>query len=859
MTDREAVAKVIFSETLAKKPLSQAELEQKLTPQQLKLYEEAREAINVSLKNTAKSEIIRSLLQNDVINFDTVEKLLNQQTGFDEFVDEMLENVGARISNAQAELSQAKSAVRAGVKLITKAESDLVKTTDKAQQKEIGKEIKLLTKTQEGLEKAEQEIKDELKRLADMYNSISDVNAKVYQLIDEAYAPLMRFGDYALTMRDKTTGKVLSFMMFESKAERNRMVNYLGTEYGDTVTLETDTMSTEDFKMFKGVTPETVALFAKELGLDKNEAYQGYLKLAIPATSALTRRIQRKGTAGYNEDIQRVLASFVMSNARYSAKNIYLAKADREISEIESGASVRDQAKKMRDNTIDPVDTFAWLRDLLFVWNLGGSVMFAFLNMTQPFMQALPMLSQYVNTGFATKHVLRGIGVAGKAMATGNAPKGYEAEYKRAVHEGIVDPQNTFMLTGLERGGTGTTSKVWTGTKHILGIFAQMSESLNRKAVFIASLEVANAKGGAWLKQKGYASAYDFAVDVISQTQGVYNKANRSNWAHSQLGAPLLVFKQFSINYVEQMIRMLKNQSAGEEGKKAVLLMLFMLFSLAGGMGLPFIKDIFDGSETIAAFMGNPVNIEREMRLMGKQYLGETTTGALMDGWLNKLVIGEVLGADVQSRTGMGDLIPATNFFNKTIYGTDQQVREGMSIFGAAGGLGDKVGDSLNFMANDEFGDAFVTIMPKFATSMYRGVEMMTTGETTDSKGRKLFDTTFGEGLVKFLDSQPVRMAELSRARGLEYDDIAIQRSKIDYYRKKWIKAAQKEDDEAIEQIEQDIEDWNENNEKYPVIFDRQRAYQSANKNEMTWGEREERTPKGMDWLNEERPDWLNE
>ena len=102
-----------------------------------------------------------------------------------------------------------------------------------------------------------------------MYNSISDVNAKVYQLIDEAYAPLMRFGDYALTMRDKTTGKVLSFMMFESKAERNRMVNYLGTEYGDTVTLETDTMSTEDFKMF--ITPETVALFAKELGLDKTK------------------------------------------------------------------------------------------------------------------------------------------------------------------------------------------------------------------------------------------------------------------------------------------------------------------------------------------------------------------------------------------------------------------------------------------------------------------------------------------------------------------------------------------------------------------------------------------------------------
>ena len=44
------------------------------------------------------------------------------------------------------------------------------------------------------------------------------------------------------------------------------------------------------------------------------------------------------------------------------------------------------------------------------------------------------------------------------------------------------------------------------------------------------------------------------------------------------------------------------------------------------------------------------------------------------------------------------------------------------------------------------WGDAFVTIMPRFATSMYRGAEMMTTGETTDSKGRKLFDTTLARG-----------------------------------------------------------------------------------------------------------------
>ena len=91
------------------------------------------------------------------------------------------------------------------------------------------------------------------------------------------------------------------------------------------------------------------------------------------------------------------------------------------------------------------------------------------------------------------------------------------------------------------------------------------------------------------------------------------------------------------------MIRMWKTKTQ-EKKAKSCISCNDDAFSLAGGMGLPFIKDIFDGSETIAAFMGNPVNIEREMRLMGKKYLGETTTGALMDGWFNKLVIGEVLG-----------------------------------------------------------------------------------------------------------------------------------------------------------------------------------------------------------------------
>ena len=150
------------------------------------------------------------------------------------------------------------------------------------------------------------------------------------------------------------------------------------------------------------------------------------------------------------------------------------------------------------------------------------------------------MLSQYpINTGFATKHILKGIKVAGAAMTTGNAPKVMKPSINAQCRRGIVDPQNTFMLTGLERGGTGTTSKTWTATKHLL-VYLLQSESLNRKAVFVASLEVAKIKGRYMVKTKGFDSAYDFAVDVIAQTQGrVQQGQSANNWAHSQLGAPL--------------------------------------------------------------------------------------------------------------------------------------------------------------------------------------------------------------------------------------------------------------------------------------------------------------------------------
>jgi len=828
--DRAAVASIIFDETLNNELLSDADILKALTRDQRQIYKEARDAIQVSLENTAKSEMVRKLLAAEAINWSTVESMINQDLPVEQFAQTVRDMVESRIGGFKNELD---AILDADPKI-----KEAFKTGNKnklipAQKKELKKALTL---------------KAQIETTEEALKSLNDVENRLGTLIEQGYAPLMRFGEYTLTVRD-LDGKVKSFFMFESKSEQVRAVNTIVARYGKTVNLETDMISKEEFKQFAGMTPETMALFAKETGMDKDEAYQHYLKHAIPARSAMTRMIKRKGTEGFSDDIQRVVASFVMSNARMSAKNIYAAQIEKSIQDIESGKSVKDQAYVMKENVFNPKENFAQLRNILFLWNLGGSIFFGLLNMTQPYMQTLPHLSQYVPIKDAFNAIIKGSGIAGSAMKNGTAPKGYEAEYNRAVREGVVDPQNVFMLSGVERGKTGASNSAWGVITHTMGLIAQVTESFNRKAVFIASLQVAKQKGDVWLKKKGFNSAYDFAKDSVDQTQGVYDKANRSNWANTSVGAPLMVFKQFSINYVEQIVRMWKKEAAsGDEGKKAVFLMLAMLASLSGMMGLPFIKDILDVSETTAAFLGNPVNIEREARLA----LGKDLADPLFNGVLNHFVFNN-LGMDIQSRTGMPDLVPWSNALNPTL-SAQGRINEFASIAGATGGLIEKGYDATQLIARDEYGAAAKTLAPRFLTSWIDGGKMALTNEVMDRKGNKLFDTTWDEGLVKFIDANPKRMADLSRTKSLEWKDKSIQDYMTTSFKQKLINAMMDKDQAEVNNLMVKVKAWNDARPHYPIYIDLNNIAKAANKKDQTFDARES-IPKGQEWWKAERPE----
>ncbi len=275
-----------------------------------------------------------------------------------------------------------------------------------------------------------------------------------------------------------------------------------------------------------------------------------------------------------------------------------------------------------------------------------------------------------------------------------------------------------------------------------------------------------------------------------------------------------MVFKQFSINYVEQMVRMWKKEAAsGDEGKKAVFLMLALLASLSGVMGLPFIKDILDVSETTAAFLGNPVNIEREARLV----LGKDLADPIFNGVLNHYVF-SVLGVDTQSRTSMGDLLPLNNALNPTL-SAQGRINEFASIAGATGGLIEKGYDATQLIARGNIGTAALTLMPRSITSAFTGGKMAVTDEVMDSKGNKLFDTTWDEGLVKFIDANPKRMADLSRTKSLEWKDFAIQDYMTTSFKQKIIAAMMDKDQAEVNKLMKEVEVWNNARSRYLCLY----------------------------------------
>lgn len=678
----------------------------------------------------------------------------------------------------------------------------------------------------EELEQRAKEIPDSRDQMAAKMFEIRASFDKAQELMEHGYMPLQRFGKYTVDVVDEN-GERVYFSMFESKAESNKMAQALRREYPNARVVQ-GTMNDQQFKLFAGITPETAELFGSMLGLDadgqdaKDQAFQEYLKLAKNNHSALKRLIHRKGIAGYSEDVGRVLASFVYSNARLAATGLNAGKMEQAINTLQTEHKEQGElgeiAAKLRSYIQDPQEEGHVIRGMLFAQYLGGSVASAAVNMTQPFAVTLPWLTQYGGMAAAGRYL------AGALRDMAKRGHKYEADLahalKMAEDDGVVSPQEIHQLMAQARGagglrtGDGTklgdaraqAANLWEKVKVGWGQPFALAEQFNRRSTFIAAYRLA--------KDRKLGNPAEFARRAVLETQFLYSKANKPQWARGAVGGTLFTFKTYSVSFLELMHRMWTQ--GGPEGKRAVGWAMAMLLLMGGAGGLPFMEDLEDLIDGAGQMMGYNVSAKQWRQQLLRDVLGAELAGFIEQG------MSGLPGApvDVSGRLGMGNLIPGTGL----LLDKQSNARDVVELLGPAGDLVQRGMQAMKSVASGvvnadptSIGRGVMEVMPTAVRNAAKGVDMAASGIYKDTKGYKVIDTTLDEAVAKFLGFQPRSVAEVQEANSF------MQRAKSFYIqtsneiKAQWAKALFEKDAAGVERARQRVKEWNEKNPDQPI------------------------------------------
>lgn len=654
--------------------------------------------------------------------------------------------------------------------------------------------------------------------LLDTADRIVEKAAKVQDLIARGYAPLSRFGHYTVDVLDDA-GERAYFGMFESRGEANRMARRMRENYPKGQIVQ-GTVSEQAYKMFNGITPETLELFGEMVGLEaegdaaQDQMFQQYLKLAKANRSAMKRLIHRKGIAGFSEDAGRVLAGFIYSNARLTSTNLHMGEIMRSTSDVsKADGELKDMAIKLADYVRNPQEEAQQIRGMLFAQYLGGSIASAMVNMTQPFAVTMPYLSQF---GGVVKSANRMRGALADVLKASTGDAKLDAALKRAEAEGIVAPQEVHQLMAQARGraalqaGDGTTmgdarakaSNLISKVSLAWGKPFSVAEQFNRRLTFIAAYRTA--------VEEGMADPAKFAAEAIADTQFVYNKGNKPQWARGAIGGTLFTFKQYSISYTELLHRMATQ--GGPEGKKAALFALAMLFLMGGAGGLPFVGDAEDVVDGILQRLGYSWSTKQARRQFLADVLGDGAAEFVERG------ISGLPGVpiDVAGRLGMGNLIPGTGLLTKK---TDYS-RDFGELLGPAGDLVQRAFQGAGKVSDGKPAEGLMMAAPRAAENLRKGMEMLQTGIYKDMRGRKVIDVDATDALVKMIGFQPTAVARVQEATSTQQNLIAQNRLMKTELADEMATAVYERDLDKQQQVRERMQDWNRNNPASPLTID---------------------------------------
>ena len=805
--DYQAISDAIFTGTLEDKIWNAGELRNRfgLDDKQAALYKQFRDATDFSLETLASSEMARTARA------------------------EGMELADSRMSMAEAEtfyVGQVEPLVTAAREIIEGLRlKHRIEIEDAAGLSEAKRDALIARQARERMA-----AEGALTKVAKLRDSFTEKADQIRALQGKGYAPLMRFGQYTVdVVRLDEDGKPAKdddgeidrpfFGMFESEAEAREAEKIMRDEYPGYV-VSRGVASTESSELYQGLSPEAAEMFARLLGVDVNDAFQTYLRQALNNRSAMKRLIKRKGMAGFANDIPRVLASFIASNARLASSNWHFGEMRKAAAAIpKHKGDVTDEAIKLMNYIQNPQEEAAAMRGFLFFNFLGGSLAAAIVNTTQTFSTTLPYLNQF-GAMKAAKAIGGAMALGGKAMASGLdvvKDKDLRAALKRAAEDGIIDPQEIHLLMAEARGSgasnvlgsvAGLINESWRtpaarvgrAAMGAWGSFFSMAEKYNRHVAFIAAWDVAKDMTAADFKRIGVADRFEFARRAVIETQFDYTKASRPNWARGAIGATLFTFKTFIVNYMEFLSRLPSRERAVALG---------VLFLLSGLSGAPGTDDLDDLIDTIGQKLGYNWNNESGRHAWLVDVLGKEGANFVEHG------ISAFIPLDVSARLGMGNLIPGTGLLKDS---TTTPSREIAEIFGPAG--------SVFMGAVDTFGNVGTgkdplemlrPIMPKAINDFRQAYDIASSGEYRDFRGRKVVDADLGDAFIKAIGFHPNVVAEPKRVERMVQQSVALHRTRRAEINETWARGVVEKDPAKIERAREMLRDWNRKNPTAPI------------------------------------------
>ncbi|WP_347262604.1 PLxRFG domain-containing protein, partial [Rudaea sp.] len=801
--DTQAAATALFDGRIEDKLFSDADLRKRgLTDVQISLYREARAAVDASLDDVAAAVMGR--IAGDHVGEQVLSRMKDDPAQAHAIVSRALAEIAAAEQKARdAALAEQKAA---GDAAYEKAKGEALAAGKSAARAEV-----LAEKARDKAESAVDIPKLKATAAADLVKAEWD---RIRSLKEKGYAPLMRFGDYFVRVTEKDARgreKVLARVHFETRREANIAERELRATYPD-ADVQLGVLAKEDSSMFDGLTPETLELFGDAIGLPagpRSQAFQEYLQTAVANRSALKRMIHARKIAGYSADAERVLASFIISNGRYAARQYNLPRANEAWANIpEHMGDVRDEAAGLIQYVNNPRDEAAGVRSLLFAHFLGGSVASAITNMTQPVMMTLPYLSSIVGPVKAAQLLTRAVAITAGGVDR-IADPGLRAAMQRAVADGVVAPQEIHQLYA-EAIRNGLTDNRVVGrwlrsAATVWGAMFSVSEQINRRLTFAAGYMAAKGRGDS------DAQAAAFAERAVQGTQGVYNKGNRPNWARGAVGATVFTFKQYSIAYMEFLSRLPRREKA---------MALGILALAAGIQGLPFAGDLDDGLDTLMQAFGYDWSTEEKKREFLRRWLspgladfaqyGLSTTG---------------LPIDFQARLGLGNLVPGTELFKRS---STDRTRDVLEITGPAGSVVQQWMRAWDAFANTALAEGAVVsggaralkeVLPVAVGNAMKAADMAG-GYALDYRGRRVAPTTTGDAVSKAIGFQPASLAQQGRDARIAQERIALAKEERATVSDLFARSRVEKDPELAMRARQRMANWNRRNPESRITVD---------------------------------------